>query len=312
MPAKEQLLERLLHVYGNDMNSVRQALSGIKGNTYKKGGGIHIKPENRGKFTALKERTGHSASWFKAHGTLAQKRMAVFELNARKWKHSDGGLLENIAPSDATRVQPNIQPESVMIDTSPQAILNRANSVFTNYQDAPDYNISTLRDMGSLAFRKALRHYKDNVTDIIPSGLSNCTLTATQWIDPTNPIAHASTIVANPEQYGYVPVDSADTAPGDLFIARNPENDSYHTMLVEGKADDEGVHNINGNLYPYFLGETLLRYSRGGHDNSFIRRAVPMGSYMNNSDGKTERHFYRYKKNKPTDYFDNLVLPTFE
>ena len=33
--------------------------------------GIHIKPENRGKFTALKKRTGHSASWFKEHGTPA-------------------------------------------------------------------------------------------------------------------------------------------------------------------------------------------------------------------------------------------------
>ena len=36
-----------------------------------KASGIHIKPENRGKFTALKKRTGHSASWFKEHGTPA-------------------------------------------------------------------------------------------------------------------------------------------------------------------------------------------------------------------------------------------------
>ena len=55
--------------------------------SYKDGGRIHIKKENRGKFTALKERTGHSASWFKEHGTPAQKKMAVFALNARKWKH---------------------------------------------------------------------------------------------------------------------------------------------------------------------------------------------------------------------------------
>ena len=48
---------------------------------------IHIKEKNRGKFTALKKRTGHSASWFKAHGTPAQKKMAIFELNARKWRH---------------------------------------------------------------------------------------------------------------------------------------------------------------------------------------------------------------------------------
>lgn len=48
---------------------------------------IHIKEKNRGKFTRLKKRTGKSASWFKAHGTPAQKKMAVFELNARKWRH---------------------------------------------------------------------------------------------------------------------------------------------------------------------------------------------------------------------------------
>lgn len=52
-----------------------------------KDSGIHIKPENRGKFTALKKRTGKSASWFKAHGTPAQKKMATFALNARKWHH---------------------------------------------------------------------------------------------------------------------------------------------------------------------------------------------------------------------------------
>ena len=53
---------------------------------------IHIKKANRGKFTALKKRTGHSASWFKAHGTPTQKKMAVFALNARKWKHDHGGI----------------------------------------------------------------------------------------------------------------------------------------------------------------------------------------------------------------------------
>ena len=62
---------------------------------HKDGGKIYIKPENRGKFTALKKRTGHSASWFKAHGTPAQKKMATFELNARHWhKHAFGGYLE--------------------------------------------------------------------------------------------------------------------------------------------------------------------------------------------------------------------------
>lgn len=47
---------------------------------------IKIKKQNKGKFTALKKRTGHSASWFKENGTPAQKKMAVFALNARKWR----------------------------------------------------------------------------------------------------------------------------------------------------------------------------------------------------------------------------------
>ena len=62
------------------------------GNTFEDGG-IFIKPENRGKFTALKERTGKSSTWYKEHGTPAQKKMATFSLNAAKWKHADGGEL---------------------------------------------------------------------------------------------------------------------------------------------------------------------------------------------------------------------------
>lgn len=52
-----------------------------------KDSGIYIKPENRGKFTRLKKRTGHSTAWFKAHGTPAQKKMATFAQNAKKWHH---------------------------------------------------------------------------------------------------------------------------------------------------------------------------------------------------------------------------------
>ena len=63
------------------------------GNTFADGGNIHIKPENRGKFTRLKKRTGKSSTWYKEHGTPEQKKMATFALNARKWKHAFGGSL---------------------------------------------------------------------------------------------------------------------------------------------------------------------------------------------------------------------------
>lgn len=71
------------------LRDIKSGLYDVKAN----GGPIRIKPENRGKFTALKKRTGHSASWFKAHGTPAQKKMAVFELNSRHWRHDNGGFL---------------------------------------------------------------------------------------------------------------------------------------------------------------------------------------------------------------------------
>lgn len=69
------------------------------GNTFADGGKIYIKPENRGKFTALKERTGKSATWFKEHGTPAQKKMATFALNSKHWSHADGGPLRSLVRS---------------------------------------------------------------------------------------------------------------------------------------------------------------------------------------------------------------------
>ena len=87
-------------------------------NEFSSGGGIHIKPENRGKFTALKERTGHSASWFKEHGTPTQKKMAVFALNARKWKHEDGGLLNNFFEDGGPEKTYQEQPVLINVDNS--------------------------------------------------------------------------------------------------------------------------------------------------------------------------------------------------
>ena len=65
--------------------------------TYKQGGilkrvesgksGIHIKPENRGKLTRLKKRTGKSESELWKEGNPAVRKMITFARNSRKWKH---------------------------------------------------------------------------------------------------------------------------------------------------------------------------------------------------------------------------------
>jgi hypothetical protein len=62
-------------------------------NEYAKGGKIHIKPENRGKLTALKQRTGKTEAELYNDGNPAHKKMVVFARNSRKWKHGDGGNL---------------------------------------------------------------------------------------------------------------------------------------------------------------------------------------------------------------------------
>lgn len=84
------------------------------------GGKIYIKPKNRGKFTALKEKTGKSSTWYKEHGTPSQKKMATFALNAKKWKHGDGGynntdanmvdLVNRVNQSDADFVTRLLDP----------------------------------------------------------------------------------------------------------------------------------------------------------------------------------------------------------
>lgn len=90
----EEANQRNLMSFNNRANTIdAQQDAAALSSYYADGGKIHIKPENRGKFTALKKRTGKSATWFKEHGTPAQRKMATFALNSRHWSHSYGGSL---------------------------------------------------------------------------------------------------------------------------------------------------------------------------------------------------------------------------
>ena len=108
-----------------------------------RGGKIHIKPENRGKFTALKKRTGHSASWFKTNGTPAQKKMAVFALNAKKWKHGDGGLL-NVYDGETEPTGYMDMPYNDSFMYNPDAVITP--SVITASAPAPVQRIVAMKE----------------------------------------------------------------------------------------------------------------------------------------------------------------------
>lgn len=61
---------------------------------FKKGGGIHINPKNKGKFTATKKKTGKSTEELTHSKNPLTKKRAIFAQNAKKWKHTEGGSLD--------------------------------------------------------------------------------------------------------------------------------------------------------------------------------------------------------------------------
>ena len=52
---------------------------------------IHINPKNKGKFNALKKRTGKTTEELKHSKNPLTRKRATFAANAKKWKHEDGG-----------------------------------------------------------------------------------------------------------------------------------------------------------------------------------------------------------------------------
>lgn len=158
-------------------------------------------------------------------------------------------------------------------DDDPRAqIINRANEVASNYDNAKDFDLSSVE----YGLRKLAKNLFGR------GGISNCTLSATGWIDPNNQYMSARNIFNNPNS-GYVEIDKEYTLPGDLLISKNPEKDSYHTMLIEGFNDNE----------------PLLRYSRGGHDTEEnLVKGRPLTEYhrLDNEQGgnHTEDHYFRY------------------
>lgn len=57
------------------------------------GSGIHIKKENKGKFTETKKRTGKTTEELTHSKNPLTRKRAIFAQNVKKWKHRDGGLV---------------------------------------------------------------------------------------------------------------------------------------------------------------------------------------------------------------------------
>ena len=71
--------------------------------------GIHIKPENKGKFTATKKATGKTTEQLTHSKNPLTRKRAIFAQNAKKWHHAFNGALE---PFTANQYNPQIATDS--------------------------------------------------------------------------------------------------------------------------------------------------------------------------------------------------------
>jgi len=119
--------------------------------SFKKGGGIHIDPKNKGKFTATKEKTGETTEELTHSKNPLTRKRAIFAQNAKKWKHEDGGSIEQ---KDSLPVKgEQAEYKKVIGDKSTKQVVNRINIPFPGNKNNPsnfkeggviDYNISNI------------------------------------------------------------------------------------------------------------------------------------------------------------------------
>lgn len=110
---------------------------------YMKSGGIHIKEENKGKFTESARRAGKSVQEHATdvlndpNATRLQKRRAQFAKNAKKFHHEDGGIIH---AGTGTSLQyfenPNLKDEKKEVSKNDTTIQKTAENTSTEPADA--------------------------------------------------------------------------------------------------------------------------------------------------------------------------------
>jgi hypothetical protein len=126
----KQIKHHLQYPHGIMMPEVEVVGSNKQNGGYAKSG-IHIKPENKGKFTASAKRAGRSvqeharAVLNNPNATPLQKKRANFARNAAKWKKLNGGLIkaqEGITgESLEDRLTPDVSKEKAYLKNTYQS-----------------------------------------------------------------------------------------------------------------------------------------------------------------------------------------------
>lgn len=92
--AQRTLFNNAANISANQMQDMLANYTAFGGPLFfARGGGIHIKPENRGKFTETKRRTGKTTEELTHSKNPLTRKRAIFAQNAKKWHHAFGGDL---------------------------------------------------------------------------------------------------------------------------------------------------------------------------------------------------------------------------
>lgn len=97
-----------------DNSGLLGAFSGSDEDGYAYGGTIHIKAKNKGKFNALKKKTGKSTEQLTHSSNPLTRKRAVFAQNAKKWHHAMGGNAGSNGISTANKRAINVEGGEVI------------------------------------------------------------------------------------------------------------------------------------------------------------------------------------------------------
>lgn len=113
------------------------------------GSGIHIKKENRGKFTETKKITGKTTEELTHSKNPLTRKRAIFAQNAKKWKHEDGGsvhkpnghrsILDNgwFKTKDLKKNHPLTYQQGGGITNKAQELSKAASKAYSEFSDSP-------------------------------------------------------------------------------------------------------------------------------------------------------------------------------
>lgn len=259
--SKFNAIMQLTSPSNNGNNNFLNTVS-LLANMSAEGGKIHIKPENRGKFTALKKRTGHSATWFKEHGTPAQRKMATFALNARHWKHGYGGNLYDGFTEDNQQMNIPYAGELPDVTIMPRRI---ANKTWDKVQerwigDMPTYyavNPETGKEemLREISNGKYSTYDDRHVFDVL--GAEAAKKEREQWVKNGGNASDFDKVMLGTLGLGLAPIALPEAATGIWAASQTPAGQTLLAGTLGGEAWEALNHGITGQFWGDNLGDVI-------------------------------------------------------